>query len=181
MNLFTELRSAFYITALTFIWLMLEYLVGLHDKYIEYHSVVTMFAILIPVVFAYLGMKRKRDVDYDGLVTFGLMFRTGIIITIFTALMMIPLQFAFHYLINPAFFDNMIHHSVEHAIANEQNPQKAFEDARAYFNIRSYVMQTVVGTLILGTILSVIYSFILSRKKVSTPPPTETIPPTPAP
>lgn len=182
MNVRIELRFAFYIAALTFIWLMLEFLVGLQDRYIEYHPVVSMFAAVIPILFKYLGMRRKRDVDYDGTATWLQLFRTGMLITLFAAVLMIPLQYAFHNLINPRFFDNMIHHAVEHALANDQNPEKAREDAEATFNLKSYLTQSVIGVLVMGTVLSVLYSFLLRRKHsmepISDP---DFAPPTPVP
>src|SRR5688572_29379103 len=97
-------------------WLMLEFVAGLHDRFIDYHPVVTFLAIGIPIVFFYLGLKRKRDSDYDGVITFGQCFKAGMIMTLITAVFTLPLQAAFHYFINPFFFDDMIQHSVQRAV-----------------------------------------------------------------
>jgi hypothetical protein len=182
MKLGTELRFAFYIAALSFIWLMLEYAVGLHDVYIEYQPVVSMLAVVIPVGFLFLGMRRKRDVDHDGVASWRQLFKTGMIITVFTALMLLPLQLVFHYFINPRFFDAMIQQAADRALANNRDPAQAQAEAAAYFNIKSYLLQSAIGILLFGTLLSVIYSFVLRRKEpvgdVAVP---EFMPKTPAP
>ncbi|HZG00587.1 MAG TPA: DUF4199 domain-containing protein [Chitinophagales bacterium] len=164
MSIGTELRYAFYTAAFSFIWLMLEYVVGLHDRLIDYHPVITLFAVFIPIVTYYLGLRKKRDVDYDGTITLGQCFKAGMIMTVVLALLTVLFQVAFHYLINPAFFDNMISHAVERATRNGQDTNKAFKDARANFNLRSYMLQSGIGMLVFGALLTGIYSFALSRK-----------------
>ena len=56
-----ELRYAMLITLLMLLWLALEFMVGLHDTYIQYHPYVTMFAILIPVVCSRMALKEKQE------------------------------------------------------------------------------------------------------------------------
>ena len=167
MTIGTELRYAFYTAAFSFIWLMLEYVVGLHDRFIDYHPVVTLFAVFIPIVTYYLGLRKKRNVDYDGSITLGQCFKAGMIMTVVLALLTVVFQVAFHYLINPAFFDNMINHAVERAARNGKDTNEAFEAARENFNLRSYMLQSGIGMLVFGTLLTGIYSFALSRNSRS--------------
>lgn len=165
MRVATEFRFAFYTAAFSFIWLMLEYVAGLQDQFIDYNAVVRWFALFIPVVFFYIGLKRKRDADYDGSITFGQCFRSGLIMTVFAALMIVPLQAVFHYFINPAYFDDMIQHEVQQAVNNGQNPKAAYDAAAATYNMTSYALQSGIGMLVLGTLLTSIYSFMLSRNR----------------
>ena len=168
MNLLVELRFAFYIAALSFVWLMLEFAVGLHDTLIEYHAVVTLLSVLIPAVFIYIGMRRKNDVFYDSSASWTQLFKTGMLITIFSAAMIIPMQAAFHYFINPNFFNAMIAHAIDRAVANNQDTNKARMEAEAYFNFKSYLLQSGLGMMLIGSLLTVIYSFVLRRKQIDT-------------
>lgn len=61
MKLPLELRYALLISFSMLLWLAVETLVGLHDKYINLHPVVTMFAMLIPIVFSHMAVKEKKE------------------------------------------------------------------------------------------------------------------------
>lgn len=185
----TELRYAFYIVALSFIWLMLEYLAGLHDRYISLHPFVTLFALLIPAIFYFIALKRKRDLDYDGYFTFWQGTKSGMMLTLILAVLMIPMQWIFHNLINPTFFDRMIEHSVDRSIVRGKDGTLAQREAMEYFNLMSYIVQSVIGIIVIGTVLTVVYTMILSRNRnnnLNRPPfddqdPSLTMPHTPAP
>jgi hypothetical protein len=146
-----ELRYAMLITLLMLLWLALEFMVGLHDAYIQYHPYVTMFAILIPVVCSRMALREKQEL-HNGKLPFKSALRTGMLITAFSAALAVPSQLIFHYLINPDFFDNMIKYSVQHGKQN-------MEQATMYFNLTSYMVQSVIGTLVLGTIINFIMAW----------------------
>jgi FtsH-binding integral membrane protein len=160
-----EIRYAFFISASTFIWLMLEYLLGFQDEYVSFHPVVSMVVLIFPIAFTFVALRKKRDEYYEGVITFGQAFQSGIIIAIICAVFTVPIQYIFHYAINPRFFDVMIEESIKKAINNGKNFTDARQQAEAYFNITSYIIQSVVGTLIIGLLLSALFSWGVKRSE----------------
>ncbi len=160
-----ELRYAFFISASTFIWLMLEYLLGFQDDYVSYHPVVSMLVLIFPIAFTFIALRKKREEYYQGVITFGQAFQSGLVIAVICALLAIPIQYIFHYAINPRFFDVMIEESMKQAINTGKNLTEARQDAEAYFNIVSYIIQSVVGTLIIGLLLSGLFAWGVKRNE----------------
>lgn len=160
-----EIRYAFFISAATLIWLMLEYLLGLQDEYVQYHSVITMFSLIIPIAFTFVALRKKRDEYYEGVITFRQAFVTGMLITMMCAVLVIPIQLMFHYSINPHFFDVMIEEHVKQAINKGKNLTEAYQQAQAYFNINAYIVQSVIRTLVIGTVLSAILGWGVKRSE----------------
>lgn len=157
MKMPLELRYALLISFSMLLWLALEALLGLHDKYIAYHPYISMLAVFIPIVFSSMAVKEKRE-NMGGNITFKQAFITGLIITVLTALLAVPSQFIFHYWINPDFFDNMISYTVQHG---KSSPAQA----AMYFNLTSYIAQSVFGTLLFGSVVALIVALLMRTKK----------------
>ena len=157
MKIPLELRYALLISFGMLLWLALEAVVGLQDKYIAYHPYVTMFAVLIPVVFSRMAVKEKKE-NLGGSITFKQALLTGLYITAITAVLAAPVQLIFHYWINPYFFEDMINYAVSHG---KSSP----EQAAMYFNLTSYTIQSVVGTFVFGSIVALVVALVMRTKK----------------
>ena len=164
MNLKIIIRYSLLISLLMLLWLSLEYMVGLHDTYAAYHPYVTLFAFIIP---AYGIHKAIKDIQEDEPQDIPLRraFMIGFVVTFFSALLSIPVQLIFHQLINPDFFQNMINFAVNRASELNQDPEKAKMQAEMYFNLPSYLLQSVIGAFISGSIISGILAWLKSRKR----------------
>ena len=159
----TEFRYAFFISALCFIWLMLEYVAGFHDKYVQYHTFISVLSIVIPLVFYFLAIIKKRDDELDGIISFRQAVLSGLTITIIWIVLTVPTQLVFHYMINPRFFDVMIEEYVYHAVDKGMSEELANESAAALFNIKAYLIQRLITVLIVGVSLSIIDAWFLKR------------------
>ena len=164
MNLGIEIRFAVLISLLMLLWLMLEYLVGLHDQYIQYHPAVTLFALIIPVGCSYLAVKEKT-IQLGGAITFKQAFITGFFIAVFAAVLTVPTQFMFHNLVNPDFFQIMIDYACARAASLHMNVPKAKEEATMYFNLPSYIVQCFFSTLFFGVIISLVMAWRMRTVK----------------
>ncbi len=164
MNLKIEIRYAVLISLLMLLWLSLEFMVGLHDTYIQYHPYVTMFALIIPIVCSRMALKDKLE-QFNGKLDFKQAFKTGVIIAALAAVFAIPVQFVFHYLVNPDFFDNMISYSVTRAMATGTDVTKAKAEATSYFNFTSYLLMSVFGTLIFGSVIAAVMAWRMRTNK----------------
>lgn len=164
MNLKIQIRYAVLITLLMLLWLSLEYMIGLQDEYVAYHPYVTMLALIIPVYGIRKALKDIQDEEPRPL-PFRQAFMIGFIITIMAAVLSIPTQLIFHQLINPDFFQNMKDYAVKHAAELNEDVEKAKRTADLYFNLSSYILQAVIGTLISGTLISLALAWYHGRKR----------------
>ena len=81
------------------LWLATEFLVGLHDTFIQFHPYVTMLAIVIPVACSRLAISAKTE-ELNGKISFKQAFVTGAVIAVLSAVLMVGTQYVFHALIH---------------------------------------------------------------------------------
>lgn len=153
-----ELLRAFKFSALIglgmLLWLSLEKFTGLHKEYIEYHPYITMFAVLIPIILSALALKERRK-EQNGLLSYKEGFLTGFSIALMGVPIAVFCQWVFHTFINPDFFTDMIAYS----------ESKGHKNATEYFNLQSYLVQSAIGPLLGGTIISAILALVFRKTK----------------
>ncbi len=81
----------------------------------------------------------------------------GLLITLVVAFISPASQWLFHTVISPEYFSNV------RAYAVAQNMMSS-EEAAAYFNLPSYIKQSVLGAVVMGTVTSVIVAFFLRTR-----------------
>ena len=151
MSLKIELRFAVLTALIVLLFLIMEFVVGLQDTFIVWHPYVSLLAYFIPVFTYRLALIEKTE-DRFGKLSLAQAFLCGFVITILLCLLIIPVQWLFHQYINPDFFSNMILYAVK---TGKQTP----ENAAVYFNLKSYIIESVLGFFVIGTIISLILGF----------------------
>lgn len=158
MNIRIEIRYGILISFLLLLWQIGEFEVGLHDKYIEYHSSLTLIAVIIPIVCGWFALKEKI-IQLGGVMTFNQAFIAGFFISLFAAICSIPFLSVLYKFVDPQFFSNMIEYTVKHSVAVGIDVVQAREEAEMYFNYYAFLLQGFLGTLLFGTLLSVIMAW----------------------
>ncbi len=154
----TELKWALIFIVMMLAWLLMEKLLGFHDKRISQHYIISSL-IFIPAVTIYvLALLDKRKNDYGGKMTYLQGLRSGLIITGIVALFTPLTQLIISKIITPHYFDNMIAYSVE-------SEKMSKELALSTFNLKSYIIQGTIGALIMGTLTAAIVA-LFTRKQV---------------
>ncbi|MGB4773409.1 MAG: DUF4199 domain-containing protein [Chitinophagaceae bacterium] len=152
-----ELKSALGISIAGFIWVVLEYVFGLHSTRINLHSSLTWLAI-VPIIFFYIIHFRDLNRNSAQKMTFKKGFLSGMMVTLFS----IPLSqigfLLYYYLINPNFFTAFRKYTVEN---NFMSPTEADQ----YFTLRNYLIQISAGSIFMGIVLTLILTLIFSSKK----------------
>ena len=152
VNVKIEFRYAVLTSLVVLLWLITEYAVGLQDTYIFFHPYVSIVvAIVIPLITYRLAFIEKLEQKF-GKLTFGQVFLSGFLITIFTCILAVPVQLGFHKLINPDFFETMILYTSRHS-------KQTLEQAAMFFNLRSYIAESVLTTFLIGNMVSLILAF----------------------
>ncbi|MBB5437811.1 hypothetical protein HDC92_001485 [Pedobacter sp. AK017] len=152
-----ELKWAFIFTAMYLLWMTMEKLAGLHDKYLEQQQLISMF-VLVPAIIIYaLAIKDKKKNHYAGTITYKQSFMSGLLLTIFVVLLSPISQLITSHIITPDYFANVIAHTVKSRMFTQ-------EQAEAQFNIKSYIITSIIGGLVTGIIFSIVISVFTKSK-----------------
>ena len=156
-NLKIEFKWAVIFTITTLVWMFLEKTLGWHDEKIADHYWLTMLYMPVAIFMYILALREKRRRFYDKQMTWRQGFLSGIVVSVFVAALSPLAQYLTHHYITPEYFPNII----EYSVTNELMTLKA---ANEYFNINNYMMQSAIGVLTGGAIISFVAAFILRRK-----------------
>lgn len=153
-----EIKWGVVFTLVALLWMVMEKALGWHDEHLDKHMWLTnLFAIPAILVFV-LAMKEKRMKVYSGNVNFKQAFLTAVKISVVVAVLSPLSQYLTSVYITPDYFKNVIPLSVE------MGYYKTLEEAEAYFNLESYMFQSVIGALIMGVITGAVIAIIQHLK-----------------
>lgn len=153
-----EIKWAFIFIIASLLWMVLEKIAGLHSTHIDKHQYLTML-FMIPAIWIYvLALKDKKKNYYNGKMTFGQGFISGLIISVIVMIFSPLTQWITSVVITPEFFPNVIAYSVETGY------HKSRAEAEAYFNLESYIKQGLIGAIIMGAITSLVVAFFVKTK-----------------
>ena len=159
MNKITiEIKWGVIFTLLALLWMVFEKAMGWHDLYIDKHAIYTNFFGIIAVLVYFLAIREKKRNFYNGEMTWRQGFVAGLILTIVVTLLAPLSQFITSTYITPDYFNNVIAYSVETKVMNQ-------EQAEAYFNLKSYIIQATFGALVMGVVTAAAIAWILKTKK----------------
>jgi len=153
-----EMKWAVLFMVMTLLWMVLEKLVGLHSTHIDLHLYLTnLYAI--PAILVYVfALKEKKKKDFNGQMTFKQGLFSGLIITLMITVFAPLTQWIISTIITPEYFPNVIAHSVETGY------HSSLKEAQAYFNLKNYIVQSTIGTLLMGIVTTLIVAFFLKTK-----------------
>lgn len=152
-----EIKWAIIFIVMMLLWMVLERLVGLHDKHIDKHMIYTNI-VAIPAILIYvLALLDKRKNFYAGSMTYIQGLVSGLVITLIIAIFTPLSQYITIAFITPEYFPNVIDFSVENGLMNQK-------DAETYFSLNNYIKQALIGAAIMGIVTSAIVAIFVRKK-----------------
>lgn len=156
-NIKIELKWAILFAVMMLLWMLMEKLAGFHDEKIASHALVSYF-VAIPAIAMYVfALLDKRKNFYMGVMTYAQGFKAGLIMTIFVTVLSPLTQYITSTIITPDYFKNIISYVVE-------NKLMTLAAAESYFNLKSYLMTTVISTPIMGILTTAIVAIFIRKK-----------------
>lgn len=155
----TEIKWAIIFTIVGLVWMVLEKVVGLHGKYIDYHLYLTNLFAIPAIWMMVLALKEKKSRHYNGTMSYGQGFISGLILSLFIALLSPGAQWITSYVITPEYFPNVIQRSVELGYF------ATTEEAAANFNYQNYAIQGAFGAIVMGIITTAVAMIFIRTKK----------------
>lgn len=153
----SELKWGGIFAAAMVVWMLFEKLMGWHDVRIDQHATMTnIFAIpaITVYVLALLDIKKK---EFSHQMNWTQGFISGVKISAVVAILSPVLQIVFSKLISPDYFSNAIEYGV-----TQKYDRKAMEE---YFNLTSYIVQSTIGSFLMGVVTSAIVALFVKTKK----------------
>lgn len=157
-NLKIEIKWAIIFSVIALLWMVLEKITGLHDQYIDYHLYLTNLFAIPAIIVMVMALKDKKKNFYGRQITYKQGLISGIILSIFIALLSPLTQWVTTFVITPEYFPNVIKRSVELGYF------KTTAEAEANFNYSNYAIQGMIGSLVMG-ILTTAIAMIFIRTK----------------
>lgn len=152
-----EIQWAIIFMLMMLVWMVLERWAGLHDKYIYLHPYLTNLVAIPAISIFVLAIIDKKQSYYKGLMTYSQGFFTGLVITVIITVLSPITTYITLKLITPHFFINAINYAVFKG-------SMSFEQAEAYFNMKSYIFQSAIGSFIMGILTSAIIALFTKSK-----------------
>ncbi|SMG29217.1 Protein of unknown function [Marivirga sericea] len=152
-----EIKWGLIFVIMMLLWMYFEKAMGWHDENIAEHAAYTNF-VAIPSVLVYvLALLEKRRKYFNNVMTWRQGFISGMVITLGVVILTPFSQLVTHELITPDYFENVSAYAVNQG-------QMTQEEASNYFNLTSYLWQSAVFALIVGTLTSAIVALFVRRK-----------------
>jgi hypothetical protein len=153
----TELKFALIFIAMQLAWLIIEVLSGLQTTHKDLHPIVSNFILIPSVAIMAIGIRAKKK-DLGGHILFKEAFLAGVVMSFIIAMLSPLVILIFDKLINPNFFTDFQNYAVEKGMLN-------MEQAKEYFNLKNYMIQSALGAMVMGTVTSAIVAAIIRTKK----------------
>ena len=152
-----EIKWGVIFSVVALLWMMMEKSLGWHDEHIDKHAIYTnLFAI--PAILLYVfALIDKRNNYYGGRMTYMQGLVSGIIVSVVVAVLSPLVQYITLQYVTPDFFTNIRDYAVKIGRMTE-------EHAAAYFRLKSYLIQSVIGALAMGIVTSAIVAFFVKKK-----------------
>ena len=165
----SEIRSGIAISVAGFLWLLLEFFLGLHTTRIDYQPFFTWLSVIIPITGLYWAIKAKRNRFYGGEITFIQAAKTGLIVTGVSSLTSPLLAWLYVSVVNPFYFSTTITHRKqmieELNLSSLEEKSIKINEAYQYFNVSTYLIQSFLTILIIGIVLTLIIAALIKKNK----------------
>jgi len=157
MNKFkTEIKWGVIFVLATLLWNLLERLLCFHSDKIDQHQTVTTFFMIPAIVIYVLALRDKRNNDLGGKMTYKQGLITGLIVTLVVTILTPLSQYMAVEVISPDYFSNIIEHSVA-------TGEQTLEEAQAFFNLQSYMVQSIIFAPIAGILTTLIVALFMRK------------------
>lgn len=152
-----EIKWGILFVVVQLLWMCGERVAGLHDENIEKHALFTNFFALVAIVVYVVALLDKRKNDFEGKMTWKQGFFAGLIITAVVTILTPFSQYFTSAVISPNHFENMISYTVESGKMTQ-------EAAEAYFNMKSYMIQSIIFAPVVGIVTSALVALFVKKK-----------------
>lgn len=152
-----EIKWGIIFALVILLWMWLEKSMGLHNENIEKHATLTNIFAVPAIIIYLLALLDKRSNHYQGKMTWVQGFISGLIVTAVVTVLTPVNQYIIHTYISPEYFENATRFAVE-------SGKMTSEQAKDYFNFKSYISQSLLGAVVMGVVTSAVIAIFVRRR-----------------
>jgi hypothetical protein len=152
-----EIKWAIIFVLVSLLWMLFERAMGWHDEHIDQHATYSNFVAIPAIIIYVLALLDKRKNHYGGHMSYAQGFMSGLVITVIVTLLSPLTQYITSAFITPQFFPN----AIKHAVSTNAMTQEA---ADKYFNLKSYIIQGLIGAPVMGIVTTLVVAIFTRRK-----------------
>ena len=150
-------------TLTSLLWTVFEKSLGFHDKHIGSQMIfVWLFGIPAFIVY-FFALKDKRNNFFNGVANWQRLFLSGVVLSVFVALMSPIAQYISLNVISPDWIKN----SIDHYIQVKKMPA---ENAKLLFSHNGLLLQAISNGISTGVIISAVVALLLKTKPAEPKP-----------
>lgn len=156
-KIYIELKWAVIFTIALLCWMLLEKTMGWHEERIVDRAWFTLFFVPFAILLYLSAIREKRRRVFNGKMTWLQAFTSGMVLTVFVAILSPLAQYITHNYITPEYFNNV----TEYSVTNDLLTRTLAND---FLNINNYIWESLFGALGFGTITAIIVAFFVRKK-----------------
>ena len=156
-NFKIEIKWAIVFSITTLIWMILEKWFGLHDKFVSKQLIYTNLFAFPAILIYILALKEKKKKYFFGKMNWVQGFVTGTIISLAISILSPIVQYITFEFISPNYFNNAIQNAIKIKSMTERS-------AKEFFNLKSYIIQGLLGGISMGIVTGGIVAYFLQNK-----------------
>lgn len=155
-SLKTDIKWGVIFSILVVLWILLLAALGYTtEKIAQFHTMDSLFFIVAILVYI-MAFREKRKKQGNQL-TWLQAFISGTIIGVVVMIFAVPTQLLLHKVLLPDFFENSIQYAVD-------SGNMTLTDAKEYFNLKNYIIQSIIVAPIAGALSGAVIGLFMKRK-----------------
>jgi Protein of unknown function (DUF4199) len=156
-NFAIEIKWAINYSISFMLWMIFEKSIGWHDTSIGKQMIYTNLFGFVALAVYFFAFQDKKKNFFNNSITFRQGFMFGVYLSGLIAFFAIVTQYITYTFITPNYFDTLIAEVVK-------NKKQTLEQAQAFFNYKSYLYQSIFGTLSIGIVTGAIIANFMKTK-----------------
>ncbi|MDR0227534.1 MAG: DUF4199 domain-containing protein [Flavobacteriaceae bacterium] len=152
-----EFKWAALATLAALIWMIIEKSLGFHDEKIRYEIGFAMLFNLILIIFYWLNIREKKQVYYEGIITWQKAFISGLVLTVMISFFYPLIQYIGYNQLTPGFMQHL-----QEALITEG--KMTLEDAQKNASFDLFMRNAVFNNLSFGVVYSAIIAYFMQTK-----------------
>lgn len=156
-NFAIEIKWAINYSIAFMLWMIFEKSIGWHDANIDKQMIYTNLFGFVALAIYYFAFRDKKRNFFSNSISYRQGFMFGVYLSGLIALFAVVTQYITYTFITPNYFDTLITEVVK-------NKKQTLEQARAFFNYKSFLFQSIFGTLSIGIVTGAIIAYFTKTK-----------------
>lgn len=158
-----EARYAAISSGFIILWLIFEYMLGLHGPHIGYYPYFVGASLFVPAAGILMPIWRKKMYSLEGY-SFNEAFFTGMRVTAVLTITLPLIYLVFFTTVSTDLFDNIQAYAYVNAYRFGLSPARAMSRFGQLFNLQTYLIAGFLGMMVYGALISALGSYLFRTK-----------------